>query len=179
MQYPNALSIDHYRPRSFDESQIDRPENLLLSCPTCGRQKSDYHPDHHQRRRLPHDRSGFLVLDVRVDDLARMFEVRRDGSLALQAELDEGSRKRAAWNVALLRLDLHDELRMRVLEKLAIVQALHAEFGEDLPESVERVCTVLERDLAERLPMLRAFDIPISPKLRDRLEALAAEGRRA
>jgi hypothetical protein len=37
---------------------------------------------------------------------------------------------------------------------------------------------ILERDLAERLPMLRAFDVPITPALRDRLDELAGDARR-
>jgi predicted nucleic acid-binding Zn-ribbon protein len=177
-QYPNALTIDHYVPRSFDESRIHRSSNLLLSCPTCGRQKWDYHPDHHARRRLPRDRTGFFVLDVRSEDLACMFEVRNDGSLAVRPHLDTRCSDRAGWNVALLRLDLHDVPRMRVLEKLRLVEALHAEAGDDPPESVVRVLEVLEPDLAERMPMFEALGIPISSRVRERLEALAAEHRR-
>lgn len=178
LQYPDGLSIDHYVPRSFDASQLDRPDNLLLSCLTCGRQKSDYHPDHHGRRRRPRDRTGFLVLDVRTEDLARTYEVRDDGSLALRSGLDESSSERACWNIALLRLDLYDERRMRLLKKLRIVEELREVMGDDPPGPVVRYLDVLEPELAEQLPMLRAFDIPLSTILRERLQALADEGRR-
>jgi len=158
------------RPRSY-------PDNLLLSCSTCGRQKWDYHPDHHGRRRLPHDKDGFLVLDVRVEDLARTYDMKRDGSLALRPDLDERHRKRACWNVALLRLDLYDEWRRRLLEKLRLVEDLHAAIGEEPLARATEVLNVLELELAERLPMLTAFDVAISPALRERLEARAGQGR--
>lgn len=173
-QYRNALSIDHYVPQSFDETRVDQPSNLLLSCPTCSRQKWDYHPDHHARRRWPQDRTGFLV---RADDLACIFEVRDDGSLALCSGLDARDSRRASWNVALLRLDLHDDLRKRLIEKLRLVEALRAEAGDEPSESVVRVLEILEPDLAERLPMLEAFEIPVSPSLRERLNALANKRR--
>jgi hypothetical protein len=177
LQYPGSLSIDHYVPRSFEPSRIDHPDNLLLSCATCGRQKWDYHPDHHGRRRLPHDRTGFLILDVRVEDLACIFEVGYDGSLVLRPDLDELGLERACWNVALLRLDLYDAWRKRVLEKLHLVEDLRATVGDEPSERTARVLSILELELAERLPMLRAFDVAISPALRERLEALAAQGR--
>lgn len=146
-QYRSSLSIDHYVPRSFATDRIDDPTNLLLSCNTCGRQKSDYHPNHTARRRLPHDRTGFLVLDLRREDSSQMFRVRAEGSLELHPELGEPERERAAWNVALLRLEMR------------------------------RILDILEGDLAQRLPMIRAFELPVSARLLARLQSLVDAAR--
>lgn len=170
-QHHDALTIDHYIPRTFDSSRIHDPTNLLLSCVTCGRQKSDYHPAHEGRRRRPHDQTGFSVLDVRCDDLAQMFVLGEDGSLALQPNTDARQRDRAAWNVILLRLDLHDKHRARLLEKLTLVEALRDKHDGPVTPREQRVLDVLEPELAERLPMIRAFDLALSPGLRERLES--------
>ena len=98
-----------------------------------------------------------------------------DGSLALHPDLDDFDRERACWNVALFRLDLHDEWRKRLLEKLRLVEDLRAAAGDD--PTAQAALNILEPELAERLPMLEAFDIAISPMLRERLETLAAQGR--
>lgn len=169
-QYRNVLQVDHYVPHTFDSTRKHDPDNLLLSCQTCGRQKSDYHPAHAKRRRFPFDRTGFTVIDVRREDLARVFVLSNDGSLALHPELAD--RERAAWNVALLRLDLHAEERARLLEKLRAVEDLRAIAGLSTRESW--LLDILERDLAERLPMIRAFDLALSAGLRARLQSLVA-----
>jgi hypothetical protein len=169
-QYRHVLQIDHYIPHSFDPTLEHDPHNLLLSCQTCGRQKSDYHPAHAKRRRLPLDRTGFTVIDVRREDFAQMFVLESDGSLTLHPRA--AHRERVAWNVALLRLDLYMAERARLLEKLRLVEDLRAlpELSELESESLD----ILERDLAERLPMMRAFDLPRSPGLRARLQSLVA-----
>jgi hypothetical protein len=178
-QHENALSIDHYVPRNHDSSRLHDPTNLLLSCPTCGRQKSDYHPAHQQRRRRPHDQTGFSVLDVRCDDLARMFVLRDDGSLALHPDSNKSERDRAAWNVALFRLDLHDKHRARLLEKLMLVEALRSELDPPMTVREQKLLDVLEPELVERLPMIRAFDLPLSPALLERLESAKEKAIRA
>jgi hypothetical protein len=173
-QYQNALSIDHYVPQSHDKEGIHDPKNLLLSCQNCGRQKWDYHPDHESRRRLPDDVSGFLALDVRRDDLALIFDIDADGALVVRPNLDPRECRRAVWNVAtLLRLDLYDEQRARLLEKLRLVEQLRAVDGE-LTDLERQTLAILEPELAERLPMLRAFDIAITAELDGRLKQLAA-----
>ena len=170
-KYRHALQIDHYVPQTHDPARTHDPDNLLLSCPTCGRQKSDYHPAHEGRRRRSTDQSGFMVLDVRCDDLARMFVVKNDGSLALHPALvDARERQRAAWNVALLRLDLHDWERARLLEKVRLVEEL--QLAVDAEPTARRLLEIMEGDLAERLPMIRAFEISLSPELSARLQTL-------
>jgi hypothetical protein len=169
-QYRHVLQIDHYIPHSFQPALEHDARNLLLSCQTCGRQKSDYHPAHAKRRRLPLDRTGFAVIDVRREDLAHMFFLESDGSLTLHTEVAD--RKRVAWNVALLRLDLHAEERARLLEKLRAVEDLRAH--AELSDRESWLIDILERDLAERLPMIRAFDLPLSSELRARLQSLVA-----
>ena len=103
--------------------------------------------------------------------------MRNDGSLVLRAGLDARSRERAKWNVALLRLDLHDDERMRLLERLHAVEALRDD--ENPSASVVKVLNILEHDLAKRLPMFEAYGIPMSSQLRERLAAIASERRRA
>jgi hypothetical protein len=179
LQYRGSLSIDHYVPRKLAPERIDEPNNLLLSCQTCGRQKSDYHPEHRQRRRLPDDCSGFLVLDVRVDDLAQRFVIAEDGSLRPRDGLTQDARRRAAWNVALLRLDLRDEERARLREKLTLVQALRQVHATNRSNLEDRTLTILERELAEHLPAILAFGLPLTVDLHDRLCELVREARAA
>jgi hypothetical protein len=179
LQHKHSLSIDRYIPQSYCktpfEARIDDPENLLLCCQNCGRKKSDYHPDHGARRRLPRETQGFLVLDVRCDDFGQLFEIRANGSLLVRSDLDPLEVQRAIWNVArLLELDLYDEERARLLEKLGLAEQLRALDGE-ITILERQTLTILERDLAEWLPMLRVFDVPITTDLRARLEELAAD----
>lgn len=152
-------------------ARVDDPSNLLLSCGICGRQKSDYHPDHSGRRRHPTISHGFHVLDVRQEDLAKIFLLQRDGGLGLHCALDERGRRRAVFNITLLRLDLRADRRERVLEMLELVEGLHQRGLDELGEVGVRALDVLERELAEQLPLLEAFDLPNSLELRDRLRA--------
>jgi hypothetical protein len=166
-----ALTVDHYVPQSYDDSRTHDPTNLLLGCPNCQRKKWDYHPAHASRRRLPRDTTGFMVVDVREDDLAAMFSLRDDGTLRVRTGTLAA---RAIWNVKLLRLDLYDEKRARVLHKLSVAEGLLE--GLDQAEGsaqsqLESALNVLVEDLAERQPFLTAFGIPVSGQLRARLQA--------
>ncbi len=173
------VEIDHYIPRQYDASKIDDPNNLLLSCRTCARRKSDYHPLHRERRSRTKDTTGFLIIDVRRDDLGQIYELHQDGSL--EARSDSNEVDRAIWNVSELRLDLYDSQRARLLKKLEIVErgliaidqadSLSAEIIKDLHDAVQ----IILHDLAEREPLLRAFDVPMSAQLRARLVALRSE----
>ncbi len=174
-QYRDSLSIDHYIPRQFDPSRIDDPGNLLLSCQSCGRQKLDYHPEHVTRRRLPRDTTGFMALDVRADDLAELVVIEDDGALSPRPTLGGSEYERAAWNVALLRLDLKDAQRARLLEKLRLVEGLRQVDEAERTKRERESLDILEHDLAEHLPAIRAFGLPLSSDLRASLEQLARE----
>ena len=64
------------------------------------------------------------------------------------------------------------------LQKLRLVEQLRTSTIANEPVA-ERVLEILERDLAERLPMLRAFEVSITPALQERLDEIAAQLRSA
>lgn len=106
-----------------------------------------------------------------------MFIMNRDGSLTLNPAFNQP--ERAAWNVVLLRLDLHDSGRARLQEMLDLVEQLGDSAGSEPSERERVVLDIIERELAERLPLIRAFEIPLSPRVRSRLDALDAARRGA
>ena len=71
----DKLVIEHYEPEKMSPHRYsDDPTNLLLACDICNFiGKSDYHPSHLKRRKLKHDNSGFLVVDVRNENVADLF----------------------------------------------------------------------------------------------------------
>ena len=160
-----ALTIDHYVPQSLDASLTHDPSNLLLACTNCQRRKSDYHPAHTKRRTRPRDDTGFMVLDVRADDLAAMFALEADGELHVRrGQLAT----RAVWNAQLLRLDLYAEKRTRILHKVGVAEGLLAALPtaqEPLKTRAADALAVIIDDLAQRMPFLRAFDVPVSADL--------------
>lgn len=120
-----------------------------------------------------------MVFDVRSDDLANLFIISDDGSLSARPNLDDHERDRAAWNVTLLRLDLRNPERSRLLEKLSLVKQLRGVGEVERTEPEQQVLDILEHALSEHLSMLDAFDLPLTDGLRQRLEALAHRAREA
>lgn len=171
LQQYATLSIEHYEPQSYAASRIDDPTNLLLGCANCQPKKSDYHPHHASRRRLSQDTTGFRVLDVRDDDLSEWFEVLPSGELRARGGPTQA---RAVWNAAtLLRLDLYDQERKRLLHKLTVTERLLEALDTGAKQRTERdgaVLDVLIGELAERLVFFDAFGLTISDALRRSLE---------
>jgi hypothetical protein len=174
------LEIDHYEPSKFAPNREHDPTNLLLGCGRCNGRggKSDYHPHHKARTRLPHDTSGHLVLDVRVDDFAGFFEVRREGQIRPRPGSGED---RAAWNVALLKLDLEPcDTNRRELQNLleACEMAVVASREATTTEDVERwgaVLTNLLPELAGRRLFFDVFGLRVSDELRGQLDRVTAD----
>lgn len=171
LQQYATLSVEHYEPQKYAESRINDPTNLLLGCANCQPKKSDYHPLHTGRRRLPRDTTGFRVLDVRNDDLNEWCEVLPSGELRARGG---STQARAVWNAAtLLRLDLYDQGRKRLLHKLAVteklLEALNTGAKQRTPHD-EAVLDVLVGELAERLVFFDAFGLAASDALRTLLE---------
>lgn len=157
-----GTEIDHVRPRAFAPSDVDEPANLLMACSGCNRAKSDYHPEHVARRHLRHDRSGHRCLDVRVDDLAALYAVGRDGALSARPGATEDF---AIWNAtALLALDgprLNRE-RQEMLDLVEVFEECLSRRDEE--PGIERHLTVLVEALARRWPFVEAFGLPVSPE---------------
>ena len=169
-----TLHVDHYEPRKLAPHRIDDPTNLLLACPACnGRAgKSDYHPRHLLRTRLPADRTEHLVIDVRRDDFEELFELDSQGTVRPRGGLQED---RAIWNIALLSLDRQDCNRVRAstLEVLRLAErvstVLETGGAGHLEGDLRDVLETYVLALAENLPFLRAFGLELSPRLRARV----------
>jgi len=163
-----SLEVEHYEPKDYAPEKIDDPGNLLLACRRCNGPggKGDYHPQHKVRRRLPHDRTGFSVLDVRHENFAELFELASSGELK---PLQGPHSKRTAWNIVLLKLDIDFLVgrRKRILEIHNLCEQLLISRGRTIEEQakIERVLAVLIRDLAEQFLLLRALDVSVSPAL--------------
>src|SRR5688500_20104085 len=85
--------------------------------------KWDYHPQYATRRRLPHDHTGFLVLNVRRDNLGALLELEASGALRVR----QGPHAEwVAWNILLLKLDMDFLVshRQRLLERLTLYERL-------------------------------------------------------
>jgi hypothetical protein len=164
-----SVQIDHYEPKTFRPERVDDPLNLLLGCPRCnGRAgKSDYHPDHAKRTRLPADTTGFSVIDVRADDFARLFEVAADGQIRARPGPDK---RRANWNIVLLKLDLVNKERQFNLNLLeACERALHTE--------MEKQLELLLPELTRRALFFQAFGIHVTPALLERIQTCGQPAR--
>lgn len=165
-----AVQVDHYEPQSYKPERRDDAENLLLGCPRCnGRAgKSDYHPLHTKRTRLPDDTTGFSIIDVRVDDFAKLFEVNAQGGIRARPGPDE---KRAAWNIPILKLDCVDQDRKFNMDLLDVCErALRAcEARTAAAPDMEKQLAVLVPELARRALFFVVFGIAVSPRLMDLL----------
>lgn len=171
------LHTDHFEPRGYAEARIHDPTNLVLGCEGCNGRggKSDYHPDHASRTRLPRDASGFAVVDIRADDFARLFAVAEDGAITARPGVQS---KRAEWNIVLLNLarEPYDTVRAENLETLGIAERVirRLNSGRGDPRRLGALQEVFDahvRDLARTLIFFDAFGIPMSPELRARVEA--------
>jgi hypothetical protein len=167
-----SVQVDHYEPQGYRPERADDPRNLLLGCPRCnGRAgKSDYHPDHARRTRLPGDRTGFLIIDVRADDFAKLFEVTAQGTIRARPGPDQA---RAAWNIPLLKLDLVDQDRKFNMDLLDLCERA-AEACEDagkatLHAEMEKQLELLVPELGRRALFFEVFGIAMTPRLLDRL----------
>ena len=172
IQY-ESLEVDHYEPQEYAPERTNDPTNLLLACRRCNGPagKWDYHPQYAARRRLPHDNTGFLVLDVRRDNLGALLELDASGELKAR----QGAHaERTVWNILLLKLDIDFlvSYRKRLFEKLNLCERLLLQLGQkvDKQEQIESVLAVLIADLAEHFLLFHALDIPISTALRARLQ---------
>lgn len=172
------LHIDHYEPQRYAPSRLHDPANLLLACSSCNGKggKSDYHPNHSARTRLPKDNFGHLVIDVRADDFARLFEISTGEIGARPGPLQE----RAAWNIVLLNLrrEVYDKIRRENLEDLAtaerIVKVLDAGAGGDKHSILEELLAGMVRRIARGHPFFAALGIAVTPALMTRVEAVRA-----
>jgi len=167
-----SLEVAHYEPQQYAPERANDPTNLLLACRRCNGPagKWDYHPQYVARQRLLHDQTGFLVLDVRHDNLGELFNLDASGVLRVR----QGPHaERAAWNILLLKLDIDFLVshRKRLVEKLGLCERLLLQLGRvaDKQMQIESVLAVLIPDLAEHFLLLHALDISVSPGLWARL----------
>lgn len=174
------LHTDHFEPRGYAAARIHDPTNLVLGCEGCNGRggKSDYHPGHAGRTRLPRDASGFSVVDIRADDFAELFVVRENGAIRARPGVHA---ERASWNIVLLNLarEAYDTVREENLETLStaerVIRRLNTARGN--PKKLGALREILDthvRDLARTLLFFDAFGIPMSPELRSRVEAARA-----
>lgn len=163
-----GLQIEHYEPKSFTPQRINDPANLLLACNRCNLGKSDYHADFLSRRRCARETHAHTVIDVRIDDFAVLYGMKEDGALHVNAGPHQS---RAEWNALLLRLDLPfpNKKRADCLRALQLCEKLIVSASPENTESASCI-EVLVRYCAEQYLLLKAFDIPISACLRERLE---------
>lgn len=163
LQFKETLHIEHHEPQAYNASKINDPSNLLLGCPWCNSGKSDYHPNHATRRRLPRENRGFSVIDIRIEDFAGIFEICPDGSLRAK---NGSEQERVEFNItALLRLNTksRNERRVRCLDYLYTCEGLLN--LNDTNEEIDKAINVLVRECAERRLFYKAFDIPLSEAL--------------
>jgi hypothetical protein len=172
-----GVEVDHYEPTSFAPGLVDDPSNLLLACGRCNGPggKGDYHPAHTMRRRLPKDRSGFHVLDIRRDDFASMFDLDDDGVVHAQ---DGPQRDRAAWNIVLLKLDRYSAARREVIDLKESCEIALNELRDPMKAAshpyFEALLERLLPELARRVLLLVVHDAPISHALTERIAATRA-----
>jgi hypothetical protein len=176
------LQQDHYEPRRYAEDRVHDPTNFLLGCGRCNGRggKSDYHPEHHGRTRLPHDKTGFLILDVRRDDSAELFHLAPDGSISPR----EGPQQdRAAWNIAVLKLGLEPVRRRReqTLKLLQTCERILAALDDPEPEPIhDRLLTILD-ELLQRLAgewlLLELHEVEASAEVVTRIRPIRDAGR--
>lgn len=170
------LHIDHYEPQKYAPSRLHDPRNLLLGCQACNGRggKSDYHPNHSTRTRLPGDSTGHLVIDVRVDDFAKLFEVSCEGEICARPGT---SQARAEWNIVLLNLQrkVYDTLRKENLETLdaaeKVASCLESGRAGDTQAVLEELLAKMVTHIARNRPFFDALGIAITPGLRARVEA--------
>lgn len=167
----DSVQIDHYEPVKYAEAREHDPRNLVFGCPTCNGRggKSDYHPKHAARTRLPRDTTGYLVIDVRAEDFAKLFRIDANGRIAAREGVEAD---RALWNVVLLKLDRANHARGDLLGFLGLCEdAIDRSRTEpELAPKLELILEKLVPFLARRLLLFRAFDVPMSPTLAARLE---------
>lgn len=176
------LEVEHYEPQSYAPLRINDPGNLLLGCATCNGTggKFDYHPNHKARHRLPDDATGHLVIDIRADDFADLFEIDSDGTISGSAN---GHRARANWNITLLKLnrDGCNKARRELLELLAAaedaVEALAANSAGPQAAALRRLIEAVIPDLTDHLLTLETYGINVSDALRGRLSQERARAR--
>lgn len=160
-----SLAIDHFVPTTFDPTRANDPDNLLPSCTGCNRAKSDYHPDHDARRRLPRDATGFLPIDVRVEDLATFFELKPSGELKAH---NPDTIERATWHAVTLfhlTFDSWRKVRSELYEMLSVAGSLRRRAIPD--EERAAPLGALVDYLARRWLLLHALDVPVDAELRE------------
>lgn len=163
LHFPKSLQIEHYEPQAYVLARKDDPDNLLLGCPWCNSGKKDYHPNYPERKRLPFEKDGFSVIDIRVDDFSDLFEIKESGEILPK----EGSQKeKAIFNIVkLLRLDIPQYVSYRkdCLEyKTACEDLLLVKHKDKLCQGALKV---LVKSCAERYLFYKAFNIPLSSSL--------------
>jgi len=162
LSFPKSLQIEHHEPQKYAKDRVNDPTNLLLGCAWCNSGKSDYHPNHVERRRLHKDNSGHSVIDIREDDFSELFEISENGEILPK---DGPQRARAVFNIAkLLRLDLpkYAEIRKRCLSYASACDGLIA---SNTPKS-KAALDILVAECAERYLFYEAFDSPLSDALK-------------
>jgi hypothetical protein len=168
-----SLSVDHFVPQSFDPSLVNDPSNLLPACSTCNRGKSDYHPQHAGRKRLPTAKHGYLPIDVRNEDFATFYRLEPNGELKTRSA---NSAERAGWHATgLLKLHLEPfrtrrEAICNFAAKCDALLACGAPY-EEIADCLELLVT----ELAKAWPLLSALDYPVSNALRERIIARRRE----
>lgn len=170
------LEIDHYEPQKYATDRIHDPSNLLLGCGTCNGPacKKDYHPQHARRTTRKHDTTGFLILDIRADDLAELYSVSIEGRISPKKGL---ARERAKWNIEILKLDMkarEDRRRenLEMLDSADVLMGLVAEQeSEVVRQELELVLTRLVGLLAKDRLFFDVFGIPMSAELRARVDS--------
>lgn len=173
----DSLQVEHYEPQKHSPHRENDPTNLLLGCGTCNGAggKSDYHPAHVNRRRCKNETHGFLVLDVRTDDLSALYTVdQRTGALTLKPGAQS---TRAAWNIILLNLDI-EKFKKRRIELLQFLQraeglltALKTEnIAAEVRVAIQQTLDTLSSFLRNQMLFFSVFEIPISNELQQYIQ---------
>ena len=165
-----VLEVDHVEPESLAPKRKRDPTNLVPACATCNGPtgKWDYHPAQVPRKKCPDDDHGYLALDPRNDDLARLFEVLGDGRLEVKPGPEQG---RARWNRDVLfrlnRTKLRD-WRKQAQDLLTVAEHLVEVVktaGSGATAEAVRRRDVMVREVALRLVFFELFELPLSPDL--------------
>jgi hypothetical protein len=163
-------SIDHYEPRSYVPHKKDDSSNLLWACNDCNglNMKADYHPNHVNRRKHKNEMRGFLIHNIRVEDVAKLFKITSNGELKPRHSTVT---QRGTWLRSVFDLDSPNyvELRKSALEYVELLNML----AQNTEQQVRSLKKEQKKEILRQIAfletntiLLRAFDLSYPKKLK-------------
>lgn len=94
--HPRSWQIDHYRPRKrFPREALD-PDNLLISCSSCNRCKSDFFDEHNPE----------IIFNCRKEDISEFVALdETTGKLIPKKSVQKKTKERVLFNIRRFKLN--------------------------------------------------------------------------